>query len=512
MELAALKEEINLKSKSSQLTRYDLEMMELSYELILKRQALENAQNAKKTVRLTRDASGNMIYQYTADQDKVMEAQQAYNDVLYQMNQKTEEEYKRLGNALLKYEGELADALDELMRDENLSAEERQRRYEEIMDHYAPIIQATADQMGIVQQNMLTNQEVWVREFGLNIQKNTGETNDQITKLMDHITNSTNTFLTTVENNYITRYTQATEIMSQQTQAVTDTIKANYTDMEKEMQNFSQQAGLTKSAVSDLNKTIGDSLANIRTQTQLWSSNYAALMQIVSAYEQISAAILATIQAQQTAATTPTMPTPSAPSNTLSSSPTTHPTSSSGTGNGGTGNGGTGNGGRTGGSTGTGTGTAATQNEYLTLHAVAYCTTGKHKGEWTGGSPTISPNYVKKGGKASLNHNPMNGFAKGGYAKTSTAYYTISGTTLTANKGGEAEIIFQYWDRSSSYAEGGLVNYTGPAWVDGSPDKPEYVLNPDQTRAMAAVLNKEKVSTLLFQFHQILLRLKLVIQ
>jgi len=50
-------------------------MMRLSYELLLARQNLENAQDAKDTVRLTRDDNGNYIYQYTADEDKVAEAQ-----------------------------------------------------------------------------------------------------------------------------------------------------------------------------------------------------------------------------------------------------------------------------------------------------------------------------------------------------------------------------------------------------------------------------------------------------
>ena len=33
------------------------------------------------------------------------------------------------------------------------------------------------------------------------------------------------------------------------------------------------------------------------------------------------------------------------------------------------------------------------------------------------------------------------------------------------------------------YATGGLANYTGPAWLDGSPSEPEYVLNARQTDA-----------------------------
>ena len=35
----------------------------------------------------------------------------------------------------------------------------------------------------------------------------------------------------------------------------------------------------------------------------------------------------------------------------------------------------------------------------------------------------------------------------------------------------------------TKYATGGLTTQTGPAWLDGTPSNPEYVLNPQQTRA-----------------------------
>lgn len=36
------------------------------------------------------------------------------------------------------------------------------------------------------------------------------------------------------------------------------------------------------------------------------------------------------------------------------------------------------------------------------------------------------------------------------------------------------------------YAAGGLVDYTGPAWVDGAPNKPEAFLNPEDTKRIGA--------------------------
>lgn len=41
-------------------------------------------------------------------------------------------------------------------------------------------------------------------------------------------------------------------------------------------------------------------------------------------------------------------------------------------------------------------------------------------------------------------------------------------------------------NKAKKYATGGLVNYTGPAWVDGTPGKPEAFLNANQTAMIAS--------------------------
>lgn len=46
------------------------------------------------------------------------------------------------------------------------------------------------------------------------------------------------------------------------------------------------------------------------------------------------------------------------------------------------------------------------------------------------------------------------------------------------------------WGKSTRYyAQGGIVDYTGPAWVDGTKTKPEAFLNPYQTEQIAALAN-----------------------
>lgn len=74
-----IKETDQLQDKSK-LSKYELEIQQAKYDLLLAEIALEDAQNAKSTVRLQRDSEGNMGYVYTADQTKLAEAQQKLED------------------------------------------------------------------------------------------------------------------------------------------------------------------------------------------------------------------------------------------------------------------------------------------------------------------------------------------------------------------------------------------------------------------------------------------------
>jgi len=80
--LKALQEQIESQERFNKMTQYDVDMLNKQYELCLALEELENARNAKDTVRLVRDDMGNMMYQYTADEDQVSEAEQAYEDKL----------------------------------------------------------------------------------------------------------------------------------------------------------------------------------------------------------------------------------------------------------------------------------------------------------------------------------------------------------------------------------------------------------------------------------------------
>lgn len=64
----------------NQLSKYNLEIQQAKLDLVMAEIALEEAQNAKSVVRLSRDSEGNYGYVYTADQNKVSQAEQDFAD------------------------------------------------------------------------------------------------------------------------------------------------------------------------------------------------------------------------------------------------------------------------------------------------------------------------------------------------------------------------------------------------------------------------------------------------
>jgi hypothetical protein len=70
--LKGLLEDINkLQEDGVEMSQYDLEYLQKTYDLRLAELELENAQNAKNTVRLSKDNEGNWSYVYTTNTDAV---------------------------------------------------------------------------------------------------------------------------------------------------------------------------------------------------------------------------------------------------------------------------------------------------------------------------------------------------------------------------------------------------------------------------------------------------------
>ena len=110
--LNKLQDELNKKLKDgTKISQYDLQILQAKYELELARQKVEDAQNSNETVRLTRDNNGNWGYVYSANEDKIAEAEQKYEDKLNAYQKANSDYLKTLENNIIQLQSDYQEKL-----------------------------------------------------------------------------------------------------------------------------------------------------------------------------------------------------------------------------------------------------------------------------------------------------------------------------------------------------------------------------------------------------------------
>lgn len=168
--------EIEQLREKNQLSQLELDIAQAKYKVLEAQIALEEAQNAKSTVRLQRDSEGNFGYVYTADQEKVNDAEQALADAendLYNIRLNATNKY---GQQKLQYEQELAEKLAELDEKAAEDAIYREGNYQEdrkrLIEEYQKLIEASNDLYNIAQQeDARVVQDAWVNGYKTIIEK-----------------------------------------------------------------------------------------------------------------------------------------------------------------------------------------------------------------------------------------------------------------------------------------------------------------------------------------------------
>ena len=163
--LAELQEEINsLEENGAKISSYQTEDLRRRYELKLAEIALEEAKNTKSNVQMTRDSSGKWNYVYTADEDAVAEAEQNYEDKLFEIQKANAEYINTMENNLIQAQIELQAKIEEIALDQTLSMEEKQAMIDEYTEYYTAKFQAYASELELVlDNNALLYQEDWLK-------------------------------------------------------------------------------------------------------------------------------------------------------------------------------------------------------------------------------------------------------------------------------------------------------------------------------------------------------------
>lgn len=135
--LMALREkEIDYLREKETLTEYDIKAAELRYQIALKEIALEDAQNNKTGMKLTRNEQGNWSYQYVADETDVATKQQELLDAYNNLYQLASDAYEANLEALQELQEKYLESAKAIYEDDTLTEEERQAKLLELREWY----------------------------------------------------------------------------------------------------------------------------------------------------------------------------------------------------------------------------------------------------------------------------------------------------------------------------------------------------------------------------------------
>ena len=283
--LSAYQKEIEtLKNDGIPLSKLELELAQARYDVLLAEIALEEAQNAKSTVRLQRDSEGNFGYVYTADSEAISQAEEDLMDAqnkLYNIGLEATNDY---GQKMLELQQQLSDDLLQLEQDRANGRFQTEADYEAakalLIQEYNDLFLAYSDQyttaLGV---DVAIQEEAWINAY-------------------DSMINQTQNW-----QEYTTEYTQICEqAYDEWRTAVTEhnEIIQDVLNNTKEKVNEVTEASdeLKEEVVREVIPAVERELQQVRSITEAYARQREAIQDLINYYEQLAAAIQEAIAAQ----------------------------------------------------------------------------------------------------------------------------------------------------------------------------------------------------------------------
>lgn len=244
-ELLALQKELNqLQAEGTRLSQYDVDALRMKFELQQAYADLQGVGQAKNTVRLQRDHNGNWGYVYTADEDKVAEAEQEYEDKLHAYQQLNDEYINELQERALDIQSTYAETLRDIMTDTSLTKEQREARINELNSWFESEMAYIEQQSGNALGNQAALNERYLKAY-----------NDTRAQMVDEWSETTLSFLEGTEqmDEYINKVMEAQQALLKEAMDQLD-------ERDKQIEKITEQAGTTVEALGD---TIGKAVEDI---------------------------------------------------------------------------------------------------------------------------------------------------------------------------------------------------------------------------------------------------------
>lgn len=268
-------------SEQNRLSKYELEIAQARYEVLKAEIALEEVKNAKDSMRLMRDSSGNWNYVYTANQDKIDQAQQALEDAQNNL-------YNIGLNGAKDYQSKYAEIMQEAFE----AFKEIEQNYKDGMyENDQEYNQARTEAQEYYYSRLKDIQELYQVSHGLMVEESYQKEEDYIFAgigSLEDFANATDKFLGNC-NTAFNKWKQNSQIA---TDGLTNSM-GNLNNKIDKVTNASEN--LSDQITDNLIPSLEQELDAVRDITQLWLGHRDALFETMKAYEKLQSGIQTTI-------------------------------------------------------------------------------------------------------------------------------------------------------------------------------------------------------------------------
>ena len=286
--LKALLEDINeLQEDGVEMSQYDLEYLQATYDLRLAELELEEARNAKNTVRLQKDNEGNWSYVYTQNTDAVDSAQQKYEDALYAMQDLSTNYIDEMSEKLISTSQEMQEALAAVRVEDYASIEEYYAELDRIERLYT---ERMSKQQAELQKGLDNNKTLYNTDW-LNYSEATGYKISKAEEFAQAFSNTmlgqlTNTdtvdafgqLITSATTTLVSGLTTAATTYYQNIGLATEAAGSSITDfadlLEEDIEAIKSKSGEAASSVEDMATRMDTAMTDIIDKVAGWQEEY----------------------------------------------------------------------------------------------------------------------------------------------------------------------------------------------------------------------------------------------
>ena len=273
----------NIKNLSEQnrLSKYELEIAQARYEVLKAEIALEEVKNAKDSMRLMRDSQGNWNYVYTANQDKIDQAQQALEDAQNNL-------YNIGLNGAKDYQSKYAEIMQEAFE----AFKEIEQNYKDGMyENDQEYNQARTEAQEYYYSRLKDIQELYQISHGLMVEESYQKEEDYIFAGIGNLEDFAN-----ATDKFLGNCNTAFDKWEQNSQIATDGLTDSMGNLNNKIDKVTDASeNLSDQIVDDLIPSLEQELDAVRDVTQLWLGHRDALFETMKAYEKLQSGIQTTI-------------------------------------------------------------------------------------------------------------------------------------------------------------------------------------------------------------------------